>query len=180
MVAGLSPLAGTFTDKTDVFGKFLRSSRERSGGSLSIEIETVVVNDQTVVVLSHHTAAHGGRTTRRARDRRVRHPWRSGRRSPQHEHRALRDGRLLRRRVTRPSDPPAQFELVGIRCHDGMAGKPPQPTNAIDLTGGDQTTAIWATRLCGWMAVKAGRRPSLTRYAGSISQTMISVSGGLP
>jgi hypothetical protein len=60
MVAGLSPLAGTFTDKTDVFGKFFAALGERSGGSLSIEIETVVVNDQTVVVLSHHTAAHGG------------------------------------------------------------------------------------------------------------------------
>jgi hypothetical protein len=53
------------------------------------------------------------------------------------------------RRVTRLSDPPAQFGLVGIRCHGGMAGK-------------------------------AGRRPYLTRSAGSISQTMISVSGGLP
>jgi hypothetical protein len=179
MVAGLSPLAGTFTDKTDVFGKFLRSSRERSGGSLSIEIETVVVNDQTVVVLSHHTAAHGGRTTRRARDRRVRHPWRSGRRSPQHEHRALYDERLLRStsHSTERSTGPVR---AGGDTLPGMAGKPPQPTNAIDLTGGDQTTAIWATRLCGWMAVKAGRRPSLTRYAGSISQTMISVNGGLP
>jgi hypothetical protein len=84
------------------------------------------------------------------------------------------------RRVTRLSDPPAQFGLVGIRCHGGMAGKPPQPTNAIDLTRGDQTTAIWAMRLCGWMAVEAGRRPSLTRSAGPIFQTMISVSGGLP
>jgi hypothetical protein len=91
----------------------------------------------------------------------------------------IRGGRVAEARST-SIDPPAQFELVGIRCHDGMAGKPPQPTNAIDLTGGDQTTAIWATRLCGWMAVKAGRRPSLTRYAGSISQTMISVNGGLP
>ena len=89
-------------------------------------------------------------------------------------------GAFYGRRVTRLSDPPAQFGLVGIRCHGGMAGKPLQPTNAIDLTGGDRTTAIWAMRLCGWMAVKAGRRPSLTRSAGSISQTMISVSGGLP
>ena len=35
---------------------------ERSGGSLSIEIETVVADDQHVVVLSHHAASHGGRT----------------------------------------------------------------------------------------------------------------------
>ena len=84
------------------------------------------------------------------------------------------------RRVTRLSDPPAQFGLVGIRCHGGMAGKPPQPTNAIDLTGGDQTTAIWAMRLCGWMAVKAGRRPSLTAALDRFFQTEISVSGGLP
>jgi hypothetical protein len=45
--AGQSPLVGTFTDKTDVFGKFF-AARERSGGSLSIEIETVMANDQTL------------------------------------------------------------------------------------------------------------------------------------
>ena len=61
-VAGQSPLAGTFTGKTDVFGKFFAGLGERSGGSLSIEIETVVADDQHVVVLSHHTASHGGRT----------------------------------------------------------------------------------------------------------------------
>jgi ketosteroid isomerase-like protein len=61
-VAGRSPLAGTYTGKADVFGKFFAGLGERSGGSLSIEIETVVADDDHVVVLSHHTGAHGGRT----------------------------------------------------------------------------------------------------------------------
>jgi hypothetical protein len=84
------------------------------------------------------------------------------------------------RRVTRLSDPPAQFGLVGIRCHGGMAGKPPQPTNAIDLTGGDQTTAIWAMRLCGWMAVRRVAAPRRPAALDRFFQTEISVSGGLP
>ena len=94
--SGQSPLARTFTGRAYVFGKFFAGLGECSGGSLSIEIGTVVANDQTIVVLPHHDASHGGRTTRRARDRRVRHPWRSGCRSPQHEHRALCDERFLR------------------------------------------------------------------------------------
>lgn len=61
-VAGQGPLAGTYTGKADVFGKFFAGLGERTGGSLSIEIETVVADDDHVVVLSHHTASHGGRT----------------------------------------------------------------------------------------------------------------------
>ena len=60
-VASQSLLARTFTGKADVFGKFFAGLGECSGGSLSIEIETVVANDQTVVVLSHHHASPGGR-----------------------------------------------------------------------------------------------------------------------
>lgn len=60
-MAGQSPLAGTFTGKPDAFGKFFAGLAERSGGSLSIEIETVVAHAH-IVVLSHHTASHGGRT----------------------------------------------------------------------------------------------------------------------
>jgi len=62
VVAGRSPLAGTYTGKADVFGKFFAGLGERSGGSLSIEIETVVADDDHVVVLTRHTAAHAGRT----------------------------------------------------------------------------------------------------------------------
>jgi hypothetical protein len=49
-----SQLARTFTGKADVFGKFFAGLGDCSGASLSIEIETVVANDQTVVVRSHH------------------------------------------------------------------------------------------------------------------------------
>jgi ketosteroid isomerase-like protein len=61
-VAGRSPLAGTYTGKADVFGKFMAGLGERSGGTLSISIETVVADDEHVVVLAKHTAAHAGRT----------------------------------------------------------------------------------------------------------------------
>ena len=53
-VASQSLLARTFTGKAGVFGKFFAGLGECSGGSLSIEIETVVANDQTVV---DHTEA---------------------------------------------------------------------------------------------------------------------------
>lgn len=61
-VAGRSPLAGTYTGKADVFGKFFAGLGERSGGTLLIDIENVVADDDHVVVLSHHTAANAGRT----------------------------------------------------------------------------------------------------------------------
>ncbi len=62
LVAGNSPLAGTYTGKADVFGKFFAGLAERSGGSLSITVETVVADDEHVAVLCHHTGAHAGRT----------------------------------------------------------------------------------------------------------------------
>jgi hypothetical protein len=46
-------------------------------------------------------------------------------------------GAFYGRRVTRPSDPPARFGLVGIRCHGGMAGKPPRPHEWHRHEGGD-------------------------------------------
>jgi ketosteroid isomerase-like protein len=61
-VAGRSPLAGTYTGKADVFGKFMAGLGERTGGTLSIEIETVLADDDHVAVFSNHTASHAGRT----------------------------------------------------------------------------------------------------------------------
>jgi ketosteroid isomerase-like protein len=61
-VAGRSPLAGAYTGKADFFGAFVAGLAERSGGTLSIEIDTVVAADEHVVVLSHHTASHAGRS----------------------------------------------------------------------------------------------------------------------
>jgi len=61
-VAGRSPLGGTYTGKADVFGKFMAGLGERSGGTLSIEIETVVADDDHVVVIARHTSSHAGRS----------------------------------------------------------------------------------------------------------------------
>ena len=61
-VAGRNPLAGDYTGKTEFFTSFVAGLAERSGGTLSIEIDTVLADDEHVVVLSHHTAAHAGRT----------------------------------------------------------------------------------------------------------------------
>ena len=61
-VAGKNPLAGTYTGKAEVLGKLFAGIGERSGGTLKVEIETVVADDHHAVVLTHHTAAHGGRT----------------------------------------------------------------------------------------------------------------------
>jgi ketosteroid isomerase-like protein len=61
-VAGRSAVSGTYTGKAEVLGTFLAGLGERSGGSLAIEIETVVADDDHAVVLTHQTASHGGRT----------------------------------------------------------------------------------------------------------------------
>jgi ketosteroid isomerase-like protein len=61
-ITGRNPLAGTYTGKADVFEKFMAGLGKRTGGSLSIEIETMVADDDHVVVFSHHAASHAGRT----------------------------------------------------------------------------------------------------------------------
>lgn len=61
-VAGRSAVSGTYAGKAEVLGTFLAGLGERSGGSLAIEIETVVADDDHAVVLTHQTASHGGRT----------------------------------------------------------------------------------------------------------------------
>ena len=61
MVAGRHQLAGRYTGKAEVFGKLFAGLGERTGGTLEIEIETVVADDHQAVVLCHHTAEHGGR-----------------------------------------------------------------------------------------------------------------------
>jgi hypothetical protein len=60
MVVGLSPLAGTFTDKTDVFGKFLRSSRGTQRRKPVDRDRDRSGQRPNIVVLSHHTGWHGG------------------------------------------------------------------------------------------------------------------------
>jgi uncharacterized protein len=60
-VAGRGPLAGTYKGKEQVFG-FFAYTAERSGGTFTADINTLVADDQHVVTLVRHTAARDGRT----------------------------------------------------------------------------------------------------------------------
>ena len=54
--------AGARTCTRAAVGTFLAALGERVGGSLTIEIEMVVANDEHAVVLTHQSPSHKGRT----------------------------------------------------------------------------------------------------------------------
>ena len=59
-ISGRSPLAGTYTGHSEVFG-FFGQLMELSGGTFALEIHDVTSSDDHVIVLVHETATRGDR-----------------------------------------------------------------------------------------------------------------------